>query len=150
MKSPGKRGVTAVDSHVGLRLRTLRLTLRIGQAKVADILGVTFQQIQKYEHGRNRITVGNLQKLATALKVPITYFFEGATHENVQGNDFEREWTEFLATPDGLALMRAFKRIQSKALRRVVGRPCRTDGKEALSAAARRVIPRLSAVSISR
>jgi hypothetical protein len=54
------------------------------------------------------------------LKVPITYFFEGATHENVQGNGFEREWTEFLATPDGLALMRAFRRIQSKALRRVV------------------------------
>src|SRR6266705_2174841 len=95
MKSPGKRGVTAVDTHVGLRLRTLRLTLRINQTEVADILGVTFQQIQKYERGSNRLSVGSLQKLATALKVPITYFFEGATHENVQGNDFERD-TVFL------------------------------------------------------
>jgi transcriptional regulator with XRE-family HTH domain len=87
---------------------------------VADILGVTFQQIAKYERGSNRLSVGSLQKLATVLKVPIPYFFEGATYENVQGNGFEREWTEFLATPDGLALMRAFRRIQSKALRRVV------------------------------
>ena len=120
MKSLGRRGATAIDRHIGRRLRTRRMILRMSQTELGKVVGVTFQQLQKYEKGTNRLRASTLQKLAAVMKVPITYFFEGAPGENVSGNDLEPQWVEFLATADGLALFRAFKRIESKALRRTV------------------------------
>jgi transcriptional regulator with XRE-family HTH domain len=96
------------------------MILRMTQTELGKVVGVTFQQLQKYEKGTNRLRASTLQKLAAVMKVPITYFLEGAPGENVSGNDLEPEWVEFLATADGLALFRAFKRIESKALRRAV------------------------------
>ena len=120
MKSPGPRGVTALDKYIGLRLRTRRLMLDMTQSDLAKVIGLTFQQLQKYEKGTNRVSATTLQKLAATMKVPITYFFKGGSCENVAGKDVELEFTSFLATPDGLALVAAFKSIESKSLRRAV------------------------------
>jgi len=114
----GPRSVTATDRHIGHRLRACRMMLRLNQSELGKAIGVTFQQLQKYEKGSNRVSAGTLQKLAVTMEVPITYFFEGVSSEKIQSDNLE--WTEFLATSDGLALIRAFKRIDSKDLRRAV------------------------------
>ena len=118
MNSQRRRRVTAIDKHIGHRLRTRRLTLEMTQSDVARLIGLTFQQLQKYEMGANRISASTLQRLAATLKVPMTYFFEAAPCANVAGADFDMP--AFLATPDGLALFSAFARIESKALRHAV------------------------------
>ena len=120
MKSLGRRGATAIDKHIGRRLRARRMMLHLTQTDLAKVIGLTFQQLQKYEKGTNRLSASNLQKMAATLKAPLTYFFEGAPCEKVDSNDFEMEWTQLLATPDGLALLRAFKNIKSRALRLAV------------------------------
>jgi transcriptional regulator with XRE-family HTH domain len=114
----GPRSVTAIDRHIGHRLRACRMMLRLNQSELGKAIGVTFQQLQKYEKGSNRVSASTLQKLAVTMEVPITYFFEGVSSEKIQSDNLE--WTEFLATSDGLALIRAFKRIDSKDLRRAV------------------------------
>jgi transcriptional regulator with XRE-family HTH domain len=113
----GPRSVTATDRHIGHRLRACRMMLRLNQSELGKAIGVTFQQLQKYEKGSNRVSASTLQKLAVTMEVPITYFFEGVSSEKIQSN---KEWTEFLATSEGLALIRAFKRIDSKDLRQAV------------------------------
>ena len=82
------------------------------------MIGLTFQQLQKYEKGTNRVSASTLQTLAVSMKVPITNFYEGGSGENVVGKEVELEFTSFIATPDGLALVAAFKSIESKSLRR--------------------------------
>jgi transcriptional regulator with XRE-family HTH domain len=130
MKSPGRRGVTAIDKYIGLRLRTRRLMLHMTQTDLAKVIGLTFQQLQKYEKGTNRITASTLQTLAAAMKVPITYFFENAPCEHADRYDSEMAWTQLLATPDGLALFTAFRGIESKSLRRAVVNLVEGMGKE--------------------
>ena len=120
MKSRGPRGATALDKYIGLRLRTRRLMLDMTQSDLAKVIGLTFQQLQKYEKGTNRVSATTLQKLAATMKVPITYFFKGGSCENVADEEVELGFTSFLATPDGLALVTAFKSIESKSLRRAV------------------------------
>src|SRR5579863_10584435 len=67
-----------IDAYVGARLRIRRMMLKMSQAKLGKALGLTFQQVQKYEKGVNRIGAGRLQQLAGILQVPVEYFFEGA------------------------------------------------------------------------
>lgn len=66
-----------VDAYVGMRLKKRRMELGLSQNKIGELTGITFQQIQKYEKGLNRIGSGRLYELATILKVPVSYFFEG-------------------------------------------------------------------------
>lgn len=73
----GQRKATAVDRHIGKRIRETRLVHDMPQEKLAGILGVTFQQVQKYESGANRISASRLYEVAKALKVPVWHFFEG-------------------------------------------------------------------------
>ena len=75
-----KKGKTpdAIDRHVGSRVRMRRMMLRMSQEKLGEALSLTFQQVQKYEKGRNRIGASRLQHLAHILQVPIAFFFEGA------------------------------------------------------------------------
>ena len=110
---------TSVDTHVGKCLRMRRMMAGISQTKLADALGITFQQVQKYEKGVNRISASKLQQSAEFLQVPIKYFLEG-----VPGN---HQWqplppdhlSDFLATRDGVELVKAFMRIaDQKTLRR--------------------------------
>jgi transcriptional regulator with XRE-family HTH domain len=120
MKLLGRRGATDIDKHIGHRLRTRRMMLHMTQTDLAKVLGVTFQQLQKYEKGTNRLGASALPKLAAILEVPIAYFFEGAPTEHADLNEPKMAWTEFLATPDGLALLESFRSIENKSLRRAV------------------------------
>src|SRR6266700_2655360 len=127
MPAEGRKMVTKVpnpiDKHVGSRLRMRRLMLGISQEKLGDAFGLTFQQVQKYEKGTNRISASRLQHSAHILQVPVTFFFEGAP--SVQGAPRVKGATpspdyvaDFLATSDGLALTKAFTRIKDAKLRR--------------------------------
>jgi transcriptional regulator with XRE-family HTH domain len=113
------------DTHVGQRVRTRRLMLGMSQSNVADALGVTFQQLQKYEKGINRISASRLQHISQILQVPVTFFFEGAP--NVPGEEraqtdapFPQFVSDYLVTSDGLNLTKAFMQIRDPKLRRSI------------------------------
>ena len=113
------------DVHVGNRIRMRRQTLQMSQEKLADGLGLTFQQVQKYEKGVNRVGASRLQAIAAILEVPVSFFFEGAPQAprkktaEAPSTDFV---TDFLASADGHALVKAFVRIKEPALRRSIVR----------------------------
>jgi len=113
------------DKHVGARVRMRRMMLNMSQEKLGDGLGLTFQQVQKYEKGTNRIGASRLQHIASILQVPVSFFFEGAPRaaHNGNGNGLGEApspayVSDFLATSDGLSLTKAFMRIKSGKLRR--------------------------------
>jgi transcriptional regulator with XRE-family HTH domain len=110
------------DKHVGARVRMRRMMLSMSQEKLGDALGLTFQQVQKYEKGTNRIGASRLQHISSILQVPVSFFFEGgprAGHSNGMGEAPSPGYvSDFLATSDGLTLTKAFMRIKSSKLRR--------------------------------
>jgi len=113
-----------IDRHVGSRVRMRRMMLTMSQEKLGDALGLTFQQVQKYEKGANRIGASRLQQISRILQVPVSFFFEGAPTEGGALADGFGEApspayvSDFLATSDGLALTKAFVRIKNAKLRR--------------------------------
>jgi transcriptional regulator with XRE-family HTH domain len=120
-----KKAPNPIDKHVGSRVRMRRMMLAMSQEKLGDALGLTFQQVQKYEKGTNRIGASRLQQIANILQVPVSFFFEGAP--NIPGGARAEGMSEapspayvsdFLATSDGLALTKAFTRISDAKLRR--------------------------------
>jgi transcriptional regulator with XRE-family HTH domain len=118
-------GMHPTDAHVGQRVRTRRLMLGLSQTTLADALGLSFQQVQKYEKGANRIGAGRLQHIAQILQVPVTFFFEGAPHvrgkHHAQTDAPSPQYvTDYLATPDGLHLTKAFMQIPDAKLRRSI------------------------------
>jgi transcriptional regulator with XRE-family HTH domain len=112
------------DKHVGSRVRMRRMMLGMSQEKLGDALSLTFQQVQKYEKGTNRIGASRLQQIAHFLQVPVSFFFEGAPGLASSGNGNAGEApspsyvSDFLATADGLALTKAFMQIKDPKLRR--------------------------------
>jgi transcriptional regulator with XRE-family HTH domain len=111
------------DRHVGSRVRMRRMMLSMSQEKLGDALGLTFQQVQKYEKGTNRIGASRLQQIAHILQVPVAFFFEGAPSLGEPTNGMSEAPSpayvaDFLATSDGLALTKAFMRIKEPKLRR--------------------------------
>jgi transcriptional regulator with XRE-family HTH domain len=121
-----KKAPNPIDRHVGSRVRMRRMMLSMSQEKLGDALGLTFQQVQKYEKGTNRIGASRLQQISIILQVPVSFFFEGAPTVAVPGvrQDGMSEApspayvSDFLATSDGLALTKAFMRIGNAKLRR--------------------------------
>jgi transcriptional regulator with XRE-family HTH domain len=112
-----------VDIEVGHRIRIERLARGLSQTALANQLGVTFQQVQKYEKGTNRIGAGRLQHISHILQVPVSFLFEGAPtpHPHQDGAiaaPSPSYVSDFLATSDGLALSKAFMRIKEPRLRR--------------------------------
>jgi transcriptional regulator with XRE-family HTH domain len=108
--------INPIDQHVGKRVRMRRLMLSLSQTALADALGITFQQVQKYEKGTNRISASRLQHTARILQVPVTFFFEGQT--NVDGKVPSPAYiSDFLSSTEGLKLVKAFRRIQNPTLR---------------------------------
>jgi transcriptional regulator with XRE-family HTH domain len=111
------------DIHVGKRVRMRRLMLKMSQGDLASSAGITFQQVQKYEKGANRISSSRLQQFANVLDVSISYFFEDQplASKKSRGDDPEnrqaRLLSDFMATKDGLALANAFHQIRSRGLR---------------------------------
>ncbi len=116
------RSADEVDAHVGRRLRQRRIALGISQEQLGNELGLTFQQIQKYEKGQNRISAGRLYKLSTILSVSVGFFFEGLSNSDTADKQRraprEVEVQAFLASPEGLALTAGFMRISDAATRR--------------------------------
>ena len=107
------------DKHVGARLRMRRLMLKMTQEEIAKALGLTFQQVQKYEKGATRISASRLQHLCKILKVPVSFFFEDDLR--TQAPDGEAAaLTALLATPDGIALVGAYMRVRDLKVRRAI------------------------------
>lgn len=113
------RRVDAVDIHVGRRVRTARLVRGMSQEKLADAVGVSFQQIQKYEKGTNRIGTGRLYAIARLLELPLTYFFDGV-ESGLSANGKASQVTaitQALSTREGVRIAAALSRIEDPALR---------------------------------
>jgi transcriptional regulator with XRE-family HTH domain len=121
--STGGRATTAIDTHVGRRMRARRVFLQMSQTDVADAVGVAFQQIQKYEKGANRVGASRLQQISDALGVSPLYFFEGAPAVGKkipapsEGELSEDAIVSFLGTHEGAALVRGFLAIKQKPIR---------------------------------
>ncbi|MDN2578632.1 helix-turn-helix domain-containing protein [Aquibium sp. ELW1220] len=122
-----KKKPNPIDIHVGSRVRLRRNMLGMSQEKLGESLGITFQQIQKYEKGTNRVGASRLQAIATILGVPVSFFFEDAPDmPSVAGGGFREDnatsyVVDFLNSAEGLQLNRAFVRIaDAKVRRRVV------------------------------
>ena len=105
-----------IDVAVGQRIRIQRLTAGLSQTELAEELGVTFQQVQKYEKGVNRVGAGRLVRVGEALDVPVSFFF-GATDA---GTEDTRQILGFLDTSYSLRLLRAFSRIPHSEVQRAV------------------------------
>lgn len=125
-----------VDTHVGARVRELRTMLGISQKRLADAVGISFQQIQKYECGANRIGAGRLYHISTVLGVPISYFFEGISPEISKApQKFGRYVTEtefnydLVFTRETLDLLRVYCRIKDPQVRRRIFDLIRQIGK---------------------
>ena len=117
-----------IDKHVGSRVRMRRVLLGMSQEKLGEALSLTFQQVQKYEKGTNRIGASRLQQISKTLNVPPAYFFDGAPsfEEGVEINPLHSAAGsayvgDFLSTTEGLHLNRAFARIgDAKVRKRIV------------------------------
>jgi transcriptional regulator with XRE-family HTH domain len=121
-----KKKPNPIDIHVGSRVRLRRNMLGMSQEKLGEALGITFQQIQKYEKGANRVGASRLQAIATVLNVPVSFFFEDAPGENgavIRGLSEESSTAyvvDFLNSAEGLQLNRAFVKIADPKVRRKI------------------------------
>src|SRR5882757_7276194 len=115
-----KKAPNPIDKHVGSRVRMRRMMLSMSQEKLGDALDLTFQQVQKYEKGTNRISASRLQHMSQILQMPIPSFFEGAPGGAEGAPGVPAYINEFLATSDGVALTKAFTRIENAKLRRLI------------------------------
>jgi transcriptional regulator with XRE-family HTH domain len=119
-----KKSTSTVDREIGSRVRMRRMLVGMSQEKLGEMLGLTFQQVQKYEKGTNRISVGRLLDIAGVLGIGVDYFYEGLTSEKAApgpANEGSSAFvTSILSTPEGLQLMKSFTRIKSGKVRRSV------------------------------
>ena len=115
-----ERSPSPVDRHVGLRIRLRRKELGISQEKLADAIGLTFQQVQKYERAANRVSASKLWDVARALSTNISYFYEGLPDMPAPvGADKPRDAVqEFLLTSEGIELASTFPQIPRGRVRR--------------------------------
>ena len=110
-----KEKLDPIDVHVGANIRLFRLAKGLSQAKLGDILGVTFQQVQKYEKGLNRVGSSRLSILSKTLGVPINRFFE--EHDEVNGGGTSKVVADLLSQQFSIRMLRAFARIRPARLR---------------------------------
>jgi len=116
-----KKRPNPIDIHVGSRIRLRRNLLGLSQEKLGESLGITFQQIQKYEKGTNRVGASRLQAIASILEVPVSYFFQdapgGTVIEGMEEDNSTTYVVDFLSSTEGLRLNRAFIRISDPKIR---------------------------------
>ncbi|MFD1198176.1 helix-turn-helix domain-containing protein [Brucella gallinifaecis] len=121
-----KKKPNPIDVHVGSRIRLRRNMLGLSQEKLGESLGITFQQIQKYEKGTNRVGASRLQAISSILNVPVSFFFEdapGSTTNTQAGFAEDNEATyvvDFLSSNEGVQLTRAFTKISDPKVRRKI------------------------------
>jgi transcriptional regulator with XRE-family HTH domain len=115
------------DKHVGARLRMQRIMLKKSQGEIANALGLTFQQVQKYEKGESRVSAGRLQQLCEILSVPVSFFFDGASQADglpaapeAETDSETAALDQFLASSDGIVLALSFGRIPNARVRRAI------------------------------
>lgn len=109
-----------IDRHIGSRMRARRVMLGMSQEKLADALGLTFQQVQKYEKGVNRVGASRLLHIARILDVGIEFFFEGAPGLPARGAAGDGIMAEFLMNPDSDRLVRGFLQLENDEARRKI------------------------------
>ncbi|MGH6966656.1 MAG: helix-turn-helix domain-containing protein [Phenylobacterium sp.] len=116
------RAPNPIDRHVGLRIRMRRKELGISQERLAESIGLTFQQVQKYERAANRVSASKLWEMARALNTSIAYFYEGLSETpEAPGSNLPRETVQdFLMTPEGLELASSFPKIAHGRVRRKI------------------------------
>jgi len=110
-----RRGGDPRDAEIGQRVRALRLQRGLSQTELGNLISVTFQQVQKYEKGANRISAGRLQRIAEVLGVPVAYFF--AAPDQRHGSNGGGQEFELLQTEGALRLARAYARIKEPGVR---------------------------------
>ena len=120
-----KKAPNPIDEHVGRRVRMRRRMLAMSQGKLGDALGLTFQQVQKYEKGTNRIGASRLQQISHILQVPVAFFFEDAPNASAPRGSHGRALSiaqidDFVSDSNGLRLIGAFMRIENANLRRKI------------------------------
>lgn len=118
MASETARGATPGDQTVGHKIKLARSLKQVTQSDLATSVGVSFQQIQKYEKGANRVPAQRLREISKTLGVPLNWFFDDETEgaSDVLSNDT----LQALTTPEGILLLKTFARIRSPAVRRRV------------------------------
>ena len=120
-RRPPKEAPDPIDIHVGQRLKARRVGLRISQSDIGKALNVTFQQIQKYENGANRIGASNLYRLAQALNVDVSYFFDEmaspAKLKALSDQPASRFEHDPMAQPESIKLVHNYFHIASAAVR---------------------------------
>lgn len=119
--SENKKKPNPIDVHVGSRIRMRRNMLGMSQEKLGESLGITFQQIQKYEKGTNRVGASRLQAIASIMEVPVAFFFEDAPGGAGLAEESQNTYVvDFLSSAEGLQLNRAFARISDPKVRRKI------------------------------
>jgi transcriptional regulator with XRE-family HTH domain len=109
------------DIHVGQRIRMRRYMLNMSQSNLAEPCGISFQQIQKYENGTNRVGASRLQQFSKTLNVPVSFFFEGLSAIGAQEKNLQHLLAQhLLCTRHGAELVKAFVSIRDKSLRKVI------------------------------
>src|ERR1700743_3491526 len=115
-----EQGPNPVDRHVGLRIRLRRKELGISQEKLAESIGLTFQQVQKYERAANRVSASKLWEVARALDTSISYFYEGLPTDGELRYPTGLKLEDFLLTTEGMELARYFPQIPQPGIRRQI------------------------------
>src|SRR5215813_1321095 len=120
-----KKAPNPTDRHIGSRVRMRRKMLAMSQTRLADALGITYQQVQKNESGTNRIAATRLQQISHILRVPIAFFFEGTPEASAprgpRGSALSiAQIDDFVASSEGLSLIGAFMRVHNADLRRKI------------------------------
>ena len=115
------RAASEVDVHVGTRIRLRRKTLKMSQEQLGEQLGITFQQVQKYERGTNRVGASRLWGISKVLQVPVQFFYDGLP-DAVDGGDNPQppEIYEFINSTDGVQLAHAVSQIKNRSVRRQI------------------------------
>ena len=124
-------GPNPIDRHVGLRIRLRRKELGISQEKLAECIGLTFQQVQKYERAANRVSASKLWEMARALNTSIGYFYEGLPARPELARSERSALEDFLLSSEGAELARYFPRIARPGVRRQILELVRTMATEA-------------------
>jgi transcriptional regulator with XRE-family HTH domain len=121
-----------IDRHVGLRIRLRRKELGISQEKLAESIGLTFQQVQKYERAANRVSASKLWEMARALSTTVAYFYEGLPTDGRSLPAIGPKLEDFLLTTEGMELVRYFPQIQRQGVRRQILELVRTMAEDRL------------------
>ncbi len=139
MSKHGPRSPNPVDIHVGTRVRLRRQIMKMSQTKLGNQLGVTFQQVQKYERGANRVGASRLWRMSQVLDVPVAFFFDGLDQVSGSAEFAEDDQLpivyDFINSTDGVALAKALAQIKNKVVRRQILELARSLARESMGQA---------------